>query len=60
MHSAYANLQVYVGGYAYQLVELHVQLQLDLVLCLHLGECANGWDHMHVHNGIHALQHSCM
>jgi len=54
------DLLVYASGYVNQLAKVDVQLHLDFVLCLHLGECANVWDRMDMYNDVHAPEHSCM
>ena len=56
MHSVCSHLQVCFGGHVHQLVEVHVQLQLDLLLVLALGSVLNGLDCVHEHNGIHAVE----
>ena len=55
MHSVCANIQVCVGGHAHQPVEVHVQLQLDLLLLFALVSVLNGLDCMHVHNDMNPL-----
>ena len=56
MHSVCADLQVCVGGNALQLAEVHVQLQLDLLLVFALVSLLNGLDFMHVHNDMHVAE----
>ena len=54
MHSFYVDLQVCVGGHAHQLVEMHVQPQLDLLLVFASVNVLNGLDCMRVLNDMHA------
>ncbi len=49
MHSVYATLQACVGGRAHQLIEVHVQLQSDLLLL---------FTSMHAHNDMHTVTFS--
>jgi len=56
MHSVYIDIQVYVGGHAHQLAEVHVQLQLDLLLVFALVSVLNGLDYMHAHNDMHVVE----
>ena len=55
MHSVCVDLQVCVGGHAHQLVEVHVQLQLGLLLVFALVSLLNGFDSMRVHNDMNPL-----
>ena len=56
MHSVHANLQLCVGGHAHQLAEVHVRLQLKLLLVFALVSVLNGLDFMCVHNDVHAAE----
>ena len=56
MHSVRADLQVCVGGHAHQLAEVHVQLQLDLLLIFTSASVLNRLDCMHVHTDMHAVE----
>ena len=56
MHSFFAELQVCAGDHAHQLAEVHVQLQLDLLLIFALVSVLNGLDCMCVHNDMHAAE----
>ncbi len=60
MHSVCADLQVFDGDHAYQLVEIHVELQSDLLLVFTLISVPNRWDLMCAHNEIHAPPYPCM
>ena len=46
MHNACADLQLCASGHAHQLVEVHVQPQLGLLLILALVSVLNGLDCM--------------
>ena len=56
MHSVRADIQVCVGGHVHQLVEVHVQPQLDLLLVFALVSVLNGLDCMHAHNHMHVVE----
>ena len=56
MHNVRANMQVFAGGHAHQLAEVHVQLQLDLLLVFDLVSVLNGLDCMHAHNVMHDVE----
>jgi len=46
MHGGCVDLQVCVGGHVYQLAEVHVQPQLDLLFVFALVRVLNGLDCM--------------
>ena len=56
MYSVHADLQVYSGGHAHQLVEAPIRLQLDLLLFFALVSVLNGLDCMHAHNDMHVVE----
>lgn len=56
MHSVCVDLQVCASGHAHQLVEVHVQLQLDLLLVFTLVGVLNVLDCMCVHNDMHVVE----
>ena len=56
MDSVHANLQVCACGDAHQLSEVHVQLQLDLLLVFALVSVLNGLACMCVRNGMNFVE----
>ena len=60
MHSVHVDLQVCATGHVHQLAEVHVQLQLDLLLVFALVSVLNGLDYMRVHNDMHVVEFPCM
>ena len=60
MHSVCADIQECASGRAHQLVKIHVQLQLDLLLVFSSLSVPNGWDHMHAKNDMNAAEFPCM
>ena len=56
MHSVDVDLQVCAGGHAHQLAEVHVQLQLDLLLVFALVSVLNVLDCMCVLNDMHDVE----
>ena len=55
MQNFCVDLQVCVGGHAYQLAEVHVQPQLDLLLVFTFLSVLNGLDCMCVLNDMHVV-----
>jgi len=60
MHSVYDDIQVCAGDDVHQLVEIHVQLQLDLLLVFTSMIVPNGWDHIRAHNDIPTPEYPCI